>query len=588
MIKNTKARYLKHHLDDRLPAKTLWKRIKNLGAGKEQLSADSDFDSNEVNRMFLASYTNSAPRVTPRRCMAEVSPHSFSFHPVQDWEVVNALWEIRSNATGLDELPICFLKLVLPLVLEKITYIFNTLIATATFPTCWKQAKILPIRKKPHLNTLTNLRPISILCALSKVFEKLLKQQATTFISENHLLSDSQAGFRSGHSIKTATLRVYDDLAATMDKKGTAILLLLDFSKAFDTIPHHSLCSKLASKFNFSANAVSLIESYLVGRTQIVFSGGQCSEVGEVTSGVPQGSVIGPLLFCCYINDLPTVLKWCSIQMYADDVQIYIKRYGPCARELIRMINEDLARIANWSDRNELHVNQSKSKAIFIKGRRRNSIRTDSLSAIEMNGQTIEWVDKAANLGFVFQADLEWDGLVNQQCGKIYGCLRTLHSVASAAPTYVRLKLFKALILPHFMFGDLLHVSPSANSMNQLQVALNSCIRYVYGLNRYSRVSHLHKNLIGCPLKNFFAYRSCMFLWKLAKTQSPPTLFQRLVPCRSQRSQNFIIPANSMAGYASTLFVRGVVNWNMLPSTIKRSNSEASFKRGCLEFWNRR
>ena len=145
-------------------------------------------------------------------------------------------------------------------------------------------------------------------------------------------------------------LRVYDDLSATLDKKGTAILLLLDFSKAFDTISHHKLCSKLETKFNFSHGAVSLVESYLAERTQRVFCGDKCSEVGEVSSGVPQGSVIGPLLFCCYINDLPTVLKWCSIQIYADDVQLYIRNFSLCAVELIRMVNEDLERVAEWSD----------------------------------------------------------------------------------------------------------------------------------------------------------------------------------------------------------------------------------------------
>lgn len=587
LIKNTKARYLCHFLDDRMPAKTLWKRIKNLGAGKEHASPDCEFDPNEINQMFLASYTNSAPQARPTN-FPPSSPHSFTFHPIEDWEVVNATWDIKSNATGLDGLPIRFVKMVLPLVLQHITYIFNKIIESSTFPACWKHAKILPLRKKSHLNTLTNLRPISILCALSKVFEKLLMQQMSAFISENHLLSECQAGFRKGHSIKTATLRVYDDLAAITDKKGSAVLLLLDFSKAFDTIPHHQLCSKLGTKFNFSPDAVSLVGSYLFGRTQTVCCGDQCSEIGEITSGVPQGSVIGPLLFCCYINDLPSVLRWCSIQIYADDVQLYIRRFGPCVRELIRMVNEDLERVAEWSDRNGLQVNQSKSKAIFIKGRRRNTVRSDSLPIITMKGQPIEWTERAVNLGFVFQADLEWDGLINQQCGKIYACLRTLYSAASDAPTNVRLKMFKALILPHFLFGDLLHVNPSASSMDRLRVALNSCVRFVYGLNRYARVSHLQQNLIGCSIQNLYAYRSCIFLWKLAKTHSPPALFEKLTPFQSRRSQNFIIPPNNTAGYASTMFVRGVVNWNMLPSTIQRSTSEAIFKRGCLEFWNRR
>ena len=175
-------------------------------------------------------------------------------------------------------------------------------------------------------------------------------------------------------------------------------------------------------------------------------------------------------------------------------------------------------------------------------------------------------------------------GLINQQCGKIYSCLRSLNSTASSAPTNVRLKLFKALVLPHFLFGDLLHISPNASSINRLRVALNFCVRFVYGLNRYARVSHLQHNLIGCSLQNLYAYRSCVFLWKHSKTQSPSALFQKLIPTQSRRLQNYIIPRNSTTSYANTMFVRGVINWNMMPSTIKRSTSEASFKS--LEFWN--
>ena len=184
---------------------------------------------------------------------------------------------------------------------------------------------------------------------------------------------------------------MHDDLASITDKKGSGILLLLDFSKAFDTIPHTKLLAKLGEQFNFSFEAVSLMESYLRGRRQTVFCGDRRSRSAEVTSGVPQGSVLGPLLFCCHINDLPTVLKQCSIQNYADDVELYVGRPGPCARELVRMVNADLERISDWLRQNELHVNPMKSKAMFITNRRR---RVDGFAppvpGITMNGQSIE------------------------------------------------------------------------------------------------------------------------------------------------------------------------------------------------------
>lgn len=244
------------------------------------------------------------------------------------------------------------------------------------------------------------------------------------------------------------------------------------------------------------------------GRKQTVFCGDHHLSSAEVSSGVPQGSVLGPLLFCCHINDLPTVLKYCSIQIYADDVQLYVRRYGPSTRELVRMINSDLQAVEDWSRRNSLYLNPAKSKAIYVTGNQRRA-SSFPVSPVVMNGQFIEWSESASNLGFIFQSNLQWDALVAQQCGKIYASLRTLYNCTLAAPTATKLKLFKSLILPHFLFGDVLHVHPSANSFERLRVALNCCVRYVFGLHRLDPVSHLQQNLIGSTLRGFLAHRSC-------------------------------------------------------------------------------
>lgn len=585
LITTTKAEYVNRLLDHRLPQPTLWKRLKRVGMGKDTAPIACDFHPDQVNGVFLSNYTASDPARRPRN-ETQPSPHCFSFHPVEYWEVINAIWDVNSNATGLDGLPIKFIKLVLPLVVHQVTHMFNRIITTSTFPRAWKHAKVLPLRKKPQINSLENLRPISILCALSKAFEKLLEQQMSAFISNHNLLSEHQAGFRKGQGVQTAVLRVYDDLASVVDKKGSAVLVLLDFSKAFDTIPHAKLCSKLETQFNFSASAVSLVESYLEERSQTVFCGDQQSESGEITSGVAQGSVLGPRFFCCHINDLPTIVNNCSVQMYADDVQLYIARRGPSSRDLVRLVNEDLARISEWCTRNKLIVNQSKSKAIFMRGQRRNISRTDLMPNVTMDGINISWTESASNLGFVMQSDLRWDGFISQQCGKIYAGLRTLSSCVSAAPAETKLKLFKTLIFPHFLFGDLLHVNPSAGDMDRLRVALNCCVRFVFGLDRYSRVSHLQQRLIGCPLQNFYAYRACLFIRKLLNTRSPPFLYQKLIISQGRRLQNLVIPANYSTSYASSLFVRGVVYWNTLPTTLKREPSEAIFRKGCLQYFN--
>lgn len=232
-------------------------------------------------------------------------------------------------------------------------------------------------------------------------------------------------------------------------------------------------------------------------------------------------------------------------------------------------------------------VNQSKSMALLIRNQRRREVSGELLPEMMMDGLPIKWAVSVNNLGYVFQNDLQWDGFVSQQCGKIYAGLRSLTLCANQAPVATRLKLFKSLILPHFLFGDSFLVNLPVGTMDRLRVALNCCVRFVYGLNRFAHVSHLQKNLLGCPFQTFYAHRSCLFLRKLMKTQNPPALYQKLVPFRGRRSQNLVIPANRTLTYASSMFVRGIVNWNSLPNSIHWEASEAVFKEKCLNFWNR-
>ena len=216
------------------------------------------------------------------------------------------------------------------------------------------------------MNSIDNLRPISLLSGLSKAFEKLLKGQMCVYLKERDLLSDQQAGFREGQGVNTALLRVYDDIAVVVDRKQNAALLLLDFSKAFDTISHRRLCFKLASRFRFQYTAIELIRSYLTGRTQSVFCRNTHSSKLDVTSGVPQGSVLGPLLFSMYINDLPNVPPpYCSVQMFADDVQLICLNPHLTADDLIHLINQDLQRVVHWAKNNSLKLNPRKITSYF-------------------------------------------------------------------------------------------------------------------------------------------------------------------------------------------------------------------------------
>lgn len=505
----------------------------------------------------------------------------FRFRSVNDTEIIRALYSIKSNAVGLDGIPIIFIKIMSHFILPYIKHLFNTIISSSKFPRGWKAVKIIPIKKKPRVNSINNLRPISILCALSKVLEKLLKTQISTFVSEMDFLHPLQSGFRQDHGTNTALMKVHDDIAKVVDKKGVAILLLIDFAKAFDRVSHRKLLMKLGEVFQFSYEATKLIRSYLTDRSQAVLCNGNLSRFEHILSGVPQGSVLGPLLFSFFINDLPTTLRYCSVHLFADDVQIYLCELDPNNfASLSERINHDLQRIFDWSQRNLLPINSAKTKAMLI-NRNRNPL---TLPDLMLNGDKIEFVNRVVNLGIIMTSNLSWDDQINSQCGKIYGCLKKLNLATKHFNSSIKLQLFKSLLLPHFIYGDFINLNASAASLDKMRLALNSCVRYVYNLNRFSRVSHLHNELIGCNFSHFYRFRSCVIIFKILHLKKPEYLFSKISPMRSDRNRNLLIPQHSSSYYSQSLFARGIVFWNQLPLNIKTCVSIVNFKRSLKQF----
>lgn len=205
---------------------------------------------------------------------------------------------------------------------------------------------------------------------------------------------------------------------------------------------------------------------------------------------------------------------------------------------------------------------------------------------ITIEGKQILFTDHASNLGIVFQASLCWDKAVSIQCGKVYAGLRTLRATTSELPQHIKLKLFKSLLLPHFIFGDVIHLGMSMAMVSKLEVALNDCCRYVYNLNRYNSVRHLQRNLLGCPFRRFYEMRSCLQLWRIIHRNEPLNLARKLRLLQGRRSLNLLIPSHRTALYGESFFVRGVVYWNAQPMELKRLRTETMYKKAALEYFN--
>uniref|UniRef100_T1DE06 Putative outcast ele5 orf1-h 1e-40-j 4 n=1 Tax=Psorophora albipes TaxID=869069 RepID=T1DE06_9DIPT len=581
LINTAKSNYVSNRLSTSNSTKELWGKLKNLNVGKS-VENNNKFNNNsdEINNYFASNFTPD----TENPSIPSENEYGLKFATINENDVILAIKSIKSNAVGLDEIPLSFIKLLLPSILPAICYIFNLIITSSKFPEAWKAAKVIPIKKKPNDVNLSNLRPISILSALSKVFERILQLQIRDHLENFDLLTQFQSGFRRGRSTTTAMLKVHDDIHSVVDKKGVAFLLLIDFSKAFDRVSHVKLLKKLSDQFLFSRSAVYLIQSYLSKRSQVVVANDRVSAQIPIISGVPQGSILGPLLFSLFINDLPSVLKYCKIHLFADDVQLYFCSNSIPVSQMAQFVNADLLRVFRWSQTNLLPINTSKTKAMFIK---RNQLNI-SLPSLMLGQDRLEYVDKISNLGFIMQDDLEWDSHVNAQCRKIYNGLRLLRLSTSMLSPATKLSLFKSLLLPHFMYGDVLLLNASARAIDRLRVALNCCVRYVFNVSRLARVTHLQPKLLGCHFYDFIKLRSCFTLFNIINSSSPEYLFNKLTPFQSNRVRSYVIPRYNSSHYANTLFVRGICRFNLLPNEIKNIRARSEFRRECLEWFNRR
>ena len=207
----------------------------------------------------------------------------FEFHSVSNNEVLKCFKEVTSNAIGPDGIDPKFVRILLPSVLPYITYLFNSILTSSTFPSRWKHAKIIPIPKSN-----SEFRPIAILCFLSKIFEKIVQEQMSEYLQRNSLLSNVQSGFRAGYSCTTALIEVSESIRCEIDENKICFLVLLYHSKAFDTVDHQNLCFKLRRFFNFSTTSTKLISSYLSNRSQSVYTGTLISKPMAVKKESPK------------------------------------------------------------------------------------------------------------------------------------------------------------------------------------------------------------------------------------------------------------------------------------------------------------
>lgn len=578
-IQHDKKMYYRTKFNTAVNSKAKWKQIREIGlCRKEVVVSNLNIDLNSLNRHFINIDVHIPNNnVYENLCYVPIE-FGFCFRCVDQCEVLESFLTIKSHAVGMDNVNPIFLKALLPKLLPYITHIFNTILTKSSYPSTWKQSKIIPLPK-----TNNEFRPIAILPFLSKVFENIMFKQMSCYLNDNDLLSDRQSGFRKGRSCVSALLDVVEELREKLDEKMISFLILLDHSKAFDTVVHSILLTKLEKIFNFSKAACKLIASYLLNRTQAVSLHKELSNFLVVNRGVPQGSILGPLLFCMYINDLPHVLKYCNIQMYADDVQLYVSTKADDMHNCLTQINDDLNQIECWANSNGLSINPKKSKALMIS---KKNPRLNLDIELKINSSVIEFVEFSSNLGVMFNSQLTWSKHINVTIGRVYGMLRNLWAVQNSTPFEIRLLLAKTYLCPVLLFGCEIYAGCDSSDFSKLSVAFNSIARYVFNKNRRAHISPLSYSIYNMDLKNLLGFKSLVFLHKIIYTQQPSYLFNRLRFARSNRGNKLIQQRIKTLLSERQFFIYAIRLWNKLPPTIQNINNATKFRKHLISLFS--
>ena len=588
--------FLHRHLADALDAnRDIWKEMRNVGLLPKRKEEDlNGFTPGELNAHFAGISVSSFENIEEvTDTILSANEDGFSFKPVNLTEVILAISHFSSQAKGVDGVPQSVVVKALPIIGNYITNIFNSSFAQGIFPSSWKQAQIIALKKKVAPLTASDFRPIALLCFLSKVLEKIAHDQITEYLNINNLLDPLQAGFRRHHSTQTALLKLTDDIRMAIDKKKVTLLLLFDFSKAFDTVSPSKLLRKLR-QLGFSRSALLWIKSYLQGRSQMVITNENGnSDWLETNLGVPQGSVLGPLLFCLYVNDLRDILDGHTVNhiFYADDLQIYLHTTKDKILEGISRLSHAAQMVSEWAGNSGLRLNAGKTQAIVFGSKKNvNDINSLGLPGIGMqNGVLIPFSSEVVSLGVTLDSKLTWKPQVDQVTKKVNKALYSLRFIRACTTETLRIRLVESLVQPHLDYCTVVYLDATNEQRTRLDRLSNTGVRYIFGVRRDAHITPYWRRLGWLRSDSRRLYFTALLLYKIRRMREPTylaDLFKEYNPRPTSRGiqPELSLPAVTYETGERSFQVQGARLWNSLPPSLRHIPSYSTFKRAVRKY----
>ena len=498
-----------------------------------------------------------------------------------------------SKAAGPDGLPNRVLQECASEISPALTTIFQKSVDSGELPRDWRNANIAPVFKKGDKHLPENYRPVSLTCVASKLLEHIICRHLLDHLDKHNVLTSLNHGFRAGYSCGTQLVVTAHDLLESYDGNTQSDVLVLDFSKAFDTVPHRKLLSKLEA-YGIQGPILHWIANFLTQRKMSVVVEGESSHEVDVESGVPQGTVLGPLLFLCHINDMPECVK-SKIRLFADDCLLYrtIKNFGDHIK-----LQQDLNNLIIWAEKWGMKFNVKKCYHL--------SVRQKSSNFYTMDGQILKQVEEIPYLGITFSDNMKWTTHINQVRKKANSTLGFLRRNLHHTPQSCRKNAYLALVRSKMEYGSVIWDPYTKQDTQKLENVQRSAARFITK-DYYSRqegcvTEMLHKLKLP-TLQDRRRDQRLTLMYKVVEGHVPAINKDHYIqPQRQKRSiratqytdyehknivENFStnnskcfkpIPAKT-ENFRNSFFVRTVYDWNKLDDSVINTDSVNSFRK---------
>ena len=567
----------KKHCGSALPSEII--------VGQEHITDQSEI-ANKLNEHFV----NKAHILASKLPNSDISvldsmkPRNENSITSWDYFLVQEILDIIKNdicinkSSGFDNVHAVLIKWSAEVIAPILVKIFNRCCELGEYPSCLKTAKVTALHKGSDRSSVDNYRSISVLTHINKIFEKLLHARLNDFITKHQILENNQYGFRKKHSTSHGITHLHETILESIEKKKVCVALFIDLKSAFDTIDHQILEQKL-DHYGVRGKALKLLSSYLKNRKQFIKAGDIESAILLVLCGVPQGSVLGPLLFIIYINDIVTCSELGTL-LFADDAVLTTSHDS--LKYLERKFNAEIRKMHRWFITNKLTLNLKKTKFMIFSTKRKKKAKENKFR-ININRYCIKQVSEMKYLGVILDNKLNWHNHIQFLCTKLAKAAGIIYKIRNRAPQSVLKLLYHSLVGTYLRYGIISWGSAKTTALSKLRSLQNKVVHYITQSSQAINLTTKYAKLDILMLDEIYMLEVSKFMYKSASLSLPSSFNEYFMNINHQHNTrakvnaDLIFPRPRTNLGKQSIKIMGVKVWNEIPTDIRNSTTLNSF-----------